>query len=100
MTLAGDAFRREETGVAKYRFALAPLLEQRRTNELRARRQVAECAEACARAHALWEEAVAQLRVAARDTAMVENLERKRREEWLQARRRRDEREEDDARRQ
>lgn len=85
--------------MAKYRFALAPLLEQRRSKEERLRLWVAECAEACARAHRMWEHAVQQLQVAARETAVVENLERTKRRAWQQAQRRRDEREEDDARR-
>jgi flagellar biosynthesis chaperone FliJ len=85
--------------MAKYRFALAPLLEHRRSNEERARRWVAQCAEACAQAHRLWEQAVEQLQLAARESAAIANLERKRRDAWRLAERRRDERDEDDARR-
>jgi flagellar biosynthesis chaperone FliJ len=91
--------RREKMTMGKYRFALAPLLEHRRLKEERARRWVAECAEACARAHRMWEQAVEQLQLVAREAAAVETLERKARNAWQTAQRRRDEREEDDARR-
>jgi flagellar biosynthesis chaperone FliJ len=85
--------------VATFRFSLAPLLEQRRSNEERARRWVAECAEACARAHRMWEQAVEELGAASREFAVLQSLERKRRTSWQEMQRRRDEREEDDARR-
>jgi hypothetical protein len=78
------------------RFALAPLLQQRRLVEERGRQRVAECASACARAHEAWLRAVGELQASAREAAVLARLEARQREAWLVRERRREEREAQD----
>jgi hypothetical protein len=75
--------------MGRYRFALEPLLDHRRASEERMRREVAEHARACLAAHAAWQEAAERLMLAARDRAVLERLETRRREAWLARERRR-----------
>ncbi len=77
--------------MAKRRFALAPLLEQYKTAEERGRRRLAECAQACLRAHDAWERAAEELQGAARDAAVLTRLQSRQSEAWLARERRREE---------
>jgi hypothetical protein len=72
-------------------FTLRPLLDYRRSLEEQAQLRVRECAEACARAYEAWQRAVADLQVMARDRAVLEKLQQRRRDQQLKRERRREE---------